>query len=53
MKIASLRVEIKQLNLQENFSFFAALFARLMETARLLKGDNGLGSDAAGYGERI
>jgi hypothetical protein len=30
---------------------FTALFARLMETGRLLKGDNELRSDALGYGE--
>jgi len=53
MQIASLRVEIKQRNLQEKFFFFAALFARLMENARLLKVHNWLGSDAAGYGEQI
>jgi len=52
MKIASLRVEIKQRNFKEKF-FFSALFARLMENARLLKGDKGLGSDAACYGEQI
>jgi hypothetical protein len=32
---------------------FTALFARLMETVRLLKGDIGLRSDVAGYGEQI